>query len=45
MLMQGDMNKVIESVNAVLEGAFRRIEALEDRLSDLERKKPAIKAK
>ena len=34
--MQGDMNKVIEEVNKVLEGAFVRIEALEDRLMRFE---------
>jgi hypothetical protein len=36
MLMQGDMNKVIEEVNRVMEGAFRRIEALEDKVQALE---------
>jgi hypothetical protein len=36
MLMQGDMNKVIEEVNRVMEGAFKRIEVLEDKLQQLE---------
>jgi hypothetical protein len=32
MLMTGDMNKILIEVNKVLDGAFKRIEALEDRL-------------
>lgn len=36
MLMKGDLNKVLEQVNGVLEGAFKRIEALEDRLMRME---------
>jgi hypothetical protein len=36
MLMQGDMNKVIEEVNKVLEVAFNRVAALEDRMAELE---------
>lgn len=36
MLMQGDMNKVLEQVNRVLAGAFKRIEALEDKMQALE---------
>jgi hypothetical protein len=36
MLMKGDINKVLAEVNVILEGAFKRIEALEDRLAQLE---------
>ena len=36
MLMKGDINKILVEVNVILEGAFKRIEALEDRLSQLE---------
>ena len=39
MLMQGDLNKVLKEVNIVLEGAFARIEALEDRLMRMEAQK------
>ena len=41
MLMQGDLNKVLKEVNAILEGAFKRIEALEDKLMALETEKAA----
>ena len=36
MLMQGDLNKVLKEVNKVLEGAFQRIEALEDKVMQLQ---------
>ena len=36
MLMQGDMNKVLTQVNEILAGAFKRIEALEDKLQAIE---------
>jgi hypothetical protein len=36
MLMTGDMNKILTEVNKVLEVAFNRIEALENRLMELE---------
>lgn len=36
MLMQGDLNKIIEQVNRILEGSFTRIEALEDKVQALE---------
>jgi hypothetical protein len=36
MLMTGDMNKILTEVNKVLEVAFNRISALEDRLMELE---------
>jgi hypothetical protein len=36
MLMTGDMNKILAEVNLVLAGAFKRIEALEDKLMKLE---------
>ncbi len=36
MMMRGDINKMIVEVNKVMEGAFKRIEALEDRLMGLE---------
>ena len=36
MMMKGDLNKVITEVNKVMEGAFERIEALEDRMAVLE---------
>jgi hypothetical protein len=36
MLMTGDMNKILTEVNKVLEVAFNRIQALEDRLMELE---------
>ena len=36
MLARGDMNKVVEEVNRVLEGAFKRIESLEDKVQNLE---------
>jgi hypothetical protein len=36
MLMTGDMNRILEEVNKVLKVAFNRIEALEDRLMELE---------
>ena len=36
MMMKGDLNKVIMEVNKVMEGAFKRIEALEDRLMGIE---------
>jgi len=39
MLMQGDLNKVLKEVNKILEGAFERIEALEDKLMRLEAEK------
>ena len=43
MLMQGDLNKVLKEVNKILEGAFSRIEALEDRLMRLEGAEKATK--
>jgi hypothetical protein len=43
MLMRGDMNKILEEVNGVLEKAFKRIEDLEDRLGELEKPKTAVK--
>lgn len=36
MLMKGDLNKLMEEVNRVLAGAFKRIEALEDKVQALE---------
>jgi hypothetical protein len=36
MLMTGDMNKILVEVNKVLQVAFNRIEALEDRLAEVE---------
>lgn len=36
MLARGDINKVLEQVNVVLEGAFKRIQALEDKVQKLE---------
>lgn len=36
MLLRGDMNKLIEEVNRVLEGAFQRIQVLEDKVQALE---------
>ena len=36
MLMQGDVNKVLIQVNQILEKAFARIEALEDKVQRLE---------
>jgi hypothetical protein len=36
MLMTGDMNKILAEVNLVLAGAFKRIEALEDRVAVLQ---------
>jgi hypothetical protein len=36
MLMTGDMNKILAEVNLVLAGAFKRIEALEDRVALLQ---------
>lgn len=52
MLMRGDMNKLIEEVNKVLEGAFVRIQHLEDKVQALENAvkppktlQPASKAK
>ena len=36
MLMQGDINKVLVQVNEVLATAFKRIEALEDKVQLLE---------
>lgn len=36
MLMRGDVNKMITEVNKILEGAFKRIQALEDRIMVLE---------
>ena len=45
MLMRGDVNKMMEEVNKVLAGAFKRIEALEDRLMRIESVKTAPKPK
>jgi len=44
MLARGDMNKMIEEVNKVLEGAFKRIQVLEDKVQKLENPKttPAV---
>jgi hypothetical protein len=36
MLMRGDLNKIIDEMNKVMEVAFNRIEVLEDRLMALE---------
>ena len=36
MLMRGDLNRLMEDVNRVLEGAFQRIRVLEDKLQALE---------
>ncbi len=36
MLMRGDMNKMIQEVNKVMDGAFTRIQDLEDRLMRVE---------
>ena len=36
MLVRGDLNKVLAEVNKVLEGAFARIQALEDKLQGME---------
>ncbi len=36
MLMTGDLNKVLVEVNKILEGAFKRIEALEDKVMALQ---------
>ncbi len=36
MLMRGDVNKMITEVNKVLEGVFTRIQALEDRIMNME---------
>ena len=43
MLMRGDMNRIIDNVNKVLEGAFKRIEVLEERLDALGGETPAAK--
>jgi hypothetical protein len=45
MLMKGDMNKMLVEVNKVLEGAFKRIEALEDKLQELTTKRPVGRPK
>jgi len=46
MLMRGDMQKIIDQINPVFENAFRRIEALEARVAELEAKtKAPAKAK
>ena len=42
MLMQGDMNKVLTQVNEILAGAFKRIEALEDKLQAIENPSYAV---
>jgi hypothetical protein len=36
MLMRGDLNKLMEDVNRVLEGAFKRIQIIEDKVQALE---------
>jgi hypothetical protein len=36
--MRGDMNKIIEEVNRVLDGVFKQIETLSDRIAQLEEK-------
>ena len=36
MLVRGDLNKVLEEVNKILAGAFKRIETLEDKVQALE---------
>jgi hypothetical protein len=38
MLMRGDMNVMLAEVNSVLEGAFKRIQALEDKVQQLQEK-------
>ena len=45
MLMRGDMNKMLEEVNKVLAGAFKRIEALEDKVLVITTKKPVGRPK
>ena len=46
MLMRGDMQKIIDQINPVFETAFKRIEALEARVAELEAKNtPKTKAK
>jgi hypothetical protein len=44
MLMRGDMQKLIEHINPVFETAFNRIEALGDRVEELEEIIEALKA-
>ena len=39
MLMRGDLNRLMEDVNRVLEGAFERIQKLEDKVDALENPK------
>lgn len=36
MLLRGDLNRLMEDVNRVLEGAFKRIVVLEDKVQALE---------
>lgn len=44
MLMRGDLNKIIEEFNVVVEKAFERIQVLEDKVMELEKaKEPAKK--
>jgi hypothetical protein len=40
MLLRGDLNKVFEEVNKVLDVAFKRIQDLEDKVYALENPKP-----
>jgi len=44
MLMRGDLEVITKDVNRVLEGAFARIQALEDKVQALENPKtePAV---
>jgi hypothetical protein len=43
--MQGDMNKIIQEVNVVLEGVFKRLEAIEEKLAKLEAQKVPMSKK
>jgi hypothetical protein len=36
MLLRGDLNRLMEDVNRVLDGAFQRIQVLEDKVQALE---------
>jgi BMFP domain-containing protein YqiC len=41
MLMRGDLQKLFDQINPVFENAFKKIEALEKRVEELEKAKKA----
>ena len=44
MIMRGDLDQIIDKINPVFETAFNRIEALDERIKELEAKLESVEA-